>query len=150
MSFWSDLIGMLFGHKAVQTVLILVVSPGSPEPLGQKMTVTGKLVRKDNMGAIGNASIAVSVTDPTAVVTNSIVTTDATGKASLTMTLTKVGTYTISWAYAGVPNQYKPVSTSVSVPVLAAAVPTTLTLTLSETSGTAGDPLTISGVLQTA
>ena len=101
------------------------------------------------MTAIANANVNVTVTPPSGSPTTVVKVTDASGKFTVSLPLTLVGSYVIKADYAGVPNQWSPSTSTVTITSLAAPVATTMTLVPSATSGTVGDTITIVATLQT-
>jgi len=97
---------------------------------------------------IANASVSVTVTDPTGMLTTVVKTTDAQGKFTVSLPLTKVGNWIVRADYAGVQNQYQASTASTTITALAAAVPTTMTLVASSQTGTVGDTITLTATLQ--
>jgi hypothetical protein len=152
MGFWSGLMmwfSTLFKKKSQPTKLTL--PPPGNGGLGQTAVIKGKLVRQSNMAPIPNASVVVTVTDPTAVVVTSTKVTDAQGMFSVSIPLLKLGSYVVKADYAGGivgTIDYKPSSGQTTVTALPAPVPTTLTLTPSATSGVVGTTITINATLQ--
>ena len=143
MGFWSD----LFKWWNAKPTKLTLPAPGQGG-LGQTAVIKGKLVRTSNMTPIANANVTVTVTPPSGSATIVTKVTDAQGTFTVSIPLVLVGSYVVKADYAGVPNQYKPSSASTTITALAAAVPTTMTLTPSATSGTVGDTITINAVLQ--
>ena len=128
------------------TKLILIKPPSGI--VGQTAIVIGTLVRKRNMTPISNANVSVTVTPPSGTSTTVVKVTDSTGKFTVSIPLTLVGTYGVKADYLGVANQYEAASAMTSITSLAKAVATTLTLTPSSLTGTVGDTITISAILQ--
>jgi len=147
MGFWSGLISWLNWLMTPSTKLNLIASM-QDGPV-RTAIVIGKLVRKNNMTAIANANVNVTVTPPSGAATTVAKVTDSTGKFSISVPLVLVGSYAVKADYLGVANQYKSSSALVMITALAAAVPTTLVIMPSATSGTVGDTITISVVLET-
>jgi uncharacterized protein YfaS (alpha-2-macroglobulin family) len=148
MSFWSDLLELLiriFGKKPAATKLTL--PPPGVGGLGQTAIIKGRLTKANNMPAIPNANVTVTVTPPSGTPVTTTKVTDANGAFSVAIPLVVEGTYGVKADFAGNAD-WKPSSGTTSVVALPAPKPTTLTLTPSAPSGPVGQTLTINAVLQ--
>lgn len=128
----------------------VVTSAGSVSfPVGQTVTVKGKLVKVKGLAPIANATVVVTVTPPSGSIWSVNKVTDVNGQFTVSVPLLVAGNYAIKADYAGEANKYKASSASVTITALPAPVNTTMTLVASQPEGTVGDTITVTATLTT-